>query len=146
MTVFDEFFSYTMPQYLLALLVFAFENLSQFEDRNWRLMAAFILEMVIRTVMYDGATVSNLEDTIADLKSLHGRLTRRCRTLKDQHAQAVGMARIEIFQLLFRLAHQEKQFLREAGEAKSMLSEKVETCLSILSELIKLAEGESVNQ
>jgi hypothetical protein len=40
-------------------------------------MAAFVLKMVIRTVIYDGATVSNLEDTIEDLKSLRGPLTRR---------------------------------------------------------------------
>jgi hypothetical protein len=56
-------------------------------------MAAFIVEMVIKTVIYDDATVSNLEGIIADLKCLRGRLTRRCRTLKDQHTQAAGMAR-----------------------------------------------------
>jgi hypothetical protein len=109
-------------------------------------MAPFILEMVIRTVIDDGATVSNLENTIADLKSLRSRLTRRCRTLKDQHAQAAGMTRIEIYQLRSRLAHQEKQLLKDAGEAKSVLSEKVEPRLSILSELIKLVEGEDASR
>jgi hypothetical protein len=113
------------PQDLLALLAFAFEDFSQFEDQNWQLMAAFILAMVIRTVIYDGATVSNLEDAIGGLKSLRGRLTRRCRILKDQHAQAAGVARNEIYQLRSRIAHQEKQFLREAGEAKSVLSAKL---------------------
>jgi hypothetical protein len=36
--------------------------------------------------------------------------------------------------------------LREAGEAKSVLSEIVETRLSILSELIRLPEGEGANR
>jgi hypothetical protein len=109
-------------------------------------MVAFILEMVSRTGVYHSATVSNLENIIADLKSLRGRLTRRCRTLKDQHLQAAGMARIEIYQLRSGLAHQEKQFLREANEPKNVLSEKIETRLSILSELTKLAEGEGANR
>jgi hypothetical protein len=109
-------------------------------------MAVFTLEMVIRTVIYDDAAVSNLEDTIADLKSFRARLTRRCRTLKDEHAQAAGTTQIEICQLRSRLAHQEKQLLREAGEAKSVLSENVEIRLSILSELVKLAEGEGANR
>jgi hypothetical protein len=110
MAVCDAFLSCTRRQDLLVLLAFAFEDFSQFQDRNWQLMASFILEMVIRTVLYDGATVPNLENTIADLKSLRGRLTHRCHTLKDQHAQAAGMSRIEMCQRRSRSVHQENNF------------------------------------
>jgi hypothetical protein len=91
--VFDAFFACTKPHDLVLLLALAFEDLGQLEDREWPMIAAFVLELIFSGVIYDKTAVDNLEEGIAALKSLRGRLTRRCHTMKGQQSEAASTAK-----------------------------------------------------
>jgi hypothetical protein len=71
----------TSPE-LIMLLTRTFNDVSEFEGRDWKQMAIFIVDMIYSGVVYDDTATVNLEETIADLKSLRGRLTRRFRPVK----------------------------------------------------------------
>jgi hypothetical protein len=142
--VFDACFACAKPHDLAVLFAFEFEDFGQFQAREWPLKAAFVLELIFSGVLDDKTAVDNLEEEIAALKSLRGRLTRICRTMKAQHSEAASTAKAEIHQLRAQLARQEKHRLAEIGELA--LSEQFQTRTAILKELIELAKGEAANR
>jgi hypothetical protein len=75
------------------------EDFSQLESRDWTVLAIFVFELIYKRVVYNEMAVIILEESIADLKSLRGRLTRKFRTLKARHVQDASVMPIKICEL-----------------------------------------------
>jgi hypothetical protein len=142
--VFDAFFGCRTVRDLRALLAIAFHDFAQMEGADWSLMAAFVLELIFNGVVYDKTAMDNLEESIAALKSLRGRLTRRCRTIKAQHSETDATAKAEIRQLRAQLAREEGRRLAQDGHLQ--LSEQFHTRTAMLKELITLAASDGANR
>jgi hypothetical protein len=72
--------SCTNVQALAAVLTRVFEDLSQREGRNWQPVVLFVMEMAANGAVYRKCPerVAELEEQISRLKSVRGRLMRRC--------------------------------------------------------------------
>jgi hypothetical protein len=81
---------------LVKLLAIAFEDFSGFPERNWSLMAAFVVEMIAKNTVGIEPTAANLETQITTLKSLRGKLTRKFRTEKANHQREKKQLQKEI--------------------------------------------------
>jgi hypothetical protein len=81
MAFFDRLLSISSVQDIVWALTIAFEDFSQFQGKEWQLMAVFVLDMVFNAVIYD-ENRANLEEEIRRLRSMRGELTRLCRTLR----------------------------------------------------------------
>jgi hypothetical protein len=85
LTVVDSVFGCRTTRDLVALLAKAFQDFSEFPERNWPLMAAVVVEMIAKNIVRPEPTAANLETQITTLKSLRGKLTRKFRTEKANH-------------------------------------------------------------
>jgi hypothetical protein len=67
-------------QALAAILTRAFEDLSQREEHDWQPVVLFVMEMAANGAVYRRCLerAAEFEERISDLKSVRGRLMRRC--------------------------------------------------------------------
>jgi hypothetical protein len=76
--VFNRFHCRTSGWELVHILTVAFEDHSNYSDRQWEFMAGFVLELAFKCVVHDAQTIEKLHDEITRPKSLRGWLTGRC--------------------------------------------------------------------
>jgi hypothetical protein len=136
---------------LVWLLGAAFEEYGRQRKRQWRLMAVFVLEIACKGVVYDAKTVakladgakalSKLEADVAHLKSLRGRLTRKCRTIHDQNDTATAALRQELHDLRSHVAELEDELSTSEGELERTVSSKSAVRADVFREMIKLARS-----
>jgi hypothetical protein len=107
LTVFDNVFSIHTIQDLARVLTIAFEDYRQFPDGQWQLMVGFVLELAFSSIVYD-RNRDSLEEEITRLRSMRGKLTRRCRTLKKESADELSECHTMMHQLRSLVADQEK--------------------------------------
>jgi hypothetical protein len=105
MAFFDCFLSISSVQDIGWALTIAFEDFSQFPEKEWPLMAIFVLDMIFNGVVYD-ENRANLEEEILRLRSMPGQLTRRCRILRKDHENDLLQCRTLLRQLRSRFADQ----------------------------------------
>jgi hypothetical protein len=91
--VFDGFLGRRTVMDLAKLVKIAFDDFSQCPDREWQFMAVFVIELARYGVASANTAKASLEVQIRRLKSLRGQLTRRCRTLKAEHAKGMSACR-----------------------------------------------------
>jgi hypothetical protein len=140
LAIFDHFHHCTTPNELTMLLTAAFDDFSQFEGRDWKQMATFVVEMIYRGVVYNETAVADLEETIADLKSLRGRLTRKFRAVKAEHSRDFALMRIEICRLRTKRTVEQEHGIPELHDTKR--SQKTLARAEILNELIALSQAQ----
>jgi hypothetical protein len=68
--VFNQFHDCPSGSELVRILTVAFEDYSNYSDRQWEFMAIFVLELAFKHVVHDPQTIEKLHDEIARLKSL----------------------------------------------------------------------------
>jgi hypothetical protein len=105
--IFDRFLSISSVQDIVLALTIAFEDFSQFPEKEWQLMAVFVLDMAFNVVVYD-ENRTNPEEEIRRLRSMPGELTCRCRTLRKDHKNDLLQCRTLLRQIWSRFADQEQ--------------------------------------
>jgi hypothetical protein len=136
MAVVDTFFGCRTVRDLVKLLTVALQDFSHFLEPEWQFMAAFLVEMAFKGVVREKTTVANLEEKIAELKSLRGRLTRKCRSVKEVYERKSFAYRLEACRLRRQLNKQE-----EAMQARpTMDAPREPERLDVLAEMIETAK------
>jgi hypothetical protein len=138
--IFDLFFSCGSSQDLVTLLGAAFEEFSQYPERQWQFMAVFVLEMAFARVVYDAATIDRQEAQIARLRSLRGKLTRRCRTRKEEYEAEIAALTIEVRQLRNEVAQLQKALSAKENAEKPIFYSDSQIWADVFCEMIELAQ------
>jgi hypothetical protein len=137
--LFDCLFSCKSVPGLVYLLAVAFEQFSQYPGRQWQLMAMFVLEIGFKGVVCDTKTIEKLEDEITRLRSLRGRLTRTCRTIREENDREMASMREQLRQLRSQVARLEEELSMKEGEIERTISSKSEVRIHVFREMIELA-------
>jgi hypothetical protein len=116
------------------------EDFRQFPGKEWQLMPVFVLDMVFNGVVYE-ENRPNLEEEIRRLRSMRGKLTRRCRTLRKDHENDLLQCRTLLRQLRSRFADQEQQILTQSREMEMIVSSEWEIRVNLFREMITLAKS-----
>jgi hypothetical protein len=121
LAVVDSSFGCRTIRDLVTLLGIAFDDFSQFPERNWQFMAAFVVEMIAKSVVRIPPTAVNLESQITALKSLRGSLTRKFRTVKADHEREKSELRMEIRDLRRQLSQRQASGWQATGPCETDL-------------------------
>jgi hypothetical protein len=136
----NRFLPISSVQDIVWALTIAFEDFSQFPEKEWQLMAVFVLDMAFNGAVHD-ENRANLEEEIQCLRSMRGQLTPGCRTVRQDHENDLLQCRTLLRQLRSRFADQEKQILTESREMEMMVSSESEIRANLFREMITLTKS-----
>jgi hypothetical protein len=90
--------SCTHVQALVVILTRVFEDLNQREQQDWQPVVLLVMKMAANGTVYRRCRerAAELGEQISDLKSVRGRLMRRCRTLKEDHIEYVSQTSVKL--------------------------------------------------
>jgi hypothetical protein len=140
MAILDRFLSISSVQDIIWALTIAVEDYSQFPGKEWQLMAVFVLDLVCNGVVYD-ENRANLEEEIRLLRSMRGKLTRRCRTLRNDDENDLLRCQTLLRQFQSRFADQGQQILTQSREIEMIVSSEPEIRANLFREMITLAKS-----
>jgi hypothetical protein len=121
------------------LLTIAFDDFRHYPDREWHFMAVFVIELARHGVASEKIAKASLDVQIRRLKSLRGQLTRRCRTLKADHAKEMCACRLDIRDLRARLADGQELRAKESFDINEILSSPSKERAGIFRAMIEFA-------
>ena len=149
--VFDALFSCKSVTDLVCVLGLAFQDFSLSANDQWQFMAVFALEIGCKGVVYEENTiakladrtnvVAGLEDEVARLNSLRGRLTRTCRTIHRQNDEEIAAMRQELRVLRSRVAELDEQLSISGAQMDQTVSSPSEVRANVFREMITLARS-----
>jgi hypothetical protein len=140
LAIFDRLFSCSSIQDLIPVLALAFDEFSRYPDRQWQIMAAFVLEIAFESVVYDAETIGKSQEEMTRLRSLRGRLTRRCRTVRDENKAEILALQLNLRQLRSEISQLEEKAPFQRKQTQVIIHSDSQIWADIFDEIIMLAQ------